>query len=216
MYHLISYYNIKNDKFIIHNTKEEIEKFLEKKESYLSFSIYKNLTKYKTPNSKFYRNEISSDFINTYNKNIFFNADYKINNYILNENDKIVFFQLFNKRDREVYKDALDNGTTPLCQIYLKNDGIYFSFVKNQYIKNELNKPKRTEKKICNFIEKFNLSVSLSNTEMEININNVSNKEILDNIPNKISVKYGCYLNIDKLVEEKYEILIKNIIIEEK
>ena len=126
MYHLISYYNIKNDKFIIHNTKEEIEKFLEKKESYLSFSIYKNLTKYKTPNSKFYRNEISSDFINTYNKNIFFNADYKINNYTLNENDKIVFFQLFNKRDRNVYKDALDNGTTPLCQIYLKNDGIYF------------------------------------------------------------------------------------------
>ena len=129
MYHLISYYNIKNDKFIIHNTKEEIENFLEKKESYLSFSIYKNLTKYKTPNSKFYRNEISSDFINTYNKNIFFNADYKINNYILNENDKIVFFQLFNKRDRNVYKDALDNGTTPLCQIYLKNDGIYFSSI---------------------------------------------------------------------------------------
>lgn len=41
MYHLISYYNIKNDKFIIHGTKEEIENFLEKKNSYLSFSIIK-------------------------------------------------------------------------------------------------------------------------------------------------------------------------------
>ena len=41
MYHLISYYNIKNDKFIIHNTKEEIENFSKRKNHIYRFLFIK-------------------------------------------------------------------------------------------------------------------------------------------------------------------------------